>query len=182
MDVVALTLLGMVLLTVEHALPPVFGTAPNLVVPLVLVLAWRRPTLAGALAAFVLGYLGDLYAGAPPGAGAFALVAVFVAARPVLAQMEYRGLWRPALLGAFAAAAAVGLAGAARWALAGGSMVGALYVLAPRAALTAVCAPLVAWLALRLQTSLGPAAARRDRPGAALPGARRRAGLDLALR
>ncbi len=177
MDVLALGLFGLLLLTVEHALPPLFGTAPNLALPIVLVLAWRRPNIGGAVAALALGYLGDLFAGAPPGAGAFASVAVFAAARPVLQSVELRGLWRPALVAGFAAALAVLLAGAARWAIAGGSMVGALSVVAPRAALTALSAPLLVFLAARLQSSLGPAAARRDREGRP-----RRGTSDLLLR
>jgi len=176
MDVLVLSLYGLVLLTIEHALPPLFGTAPNLVAGVLLVLAWRRPTIAGALAALVLGYLGDLFAGAPPGAGAFAAVAVFAASCPVLQAFEPRGIWRPALAGAVAASAAVVLAAAARWAIAGGSMVGAVAVVAPRALLTAITAPLVVYLASRLQSSLGPAAARRD------AAARRRGAIGLPLR
>ena len=152
MTIVLAVVIGLVLLALEHALPTVLGTAPDLLAPWVLVLAARREhsDVPAAAVVFVLGYLADVFAGAPPGVGAFAYVALLLVAKPGIHQVDNRGLWRPALLGAFAAAFVVAVAGLVRLSLGGGAAVGIYALLAPRALLTLVAAPLVVLVGTRL--------------------------------
>jgi cell shape-determining protein MreD len=144
----------------------VFGTAPDLLAPLVLVAAARRERtdVTAALAVFCLGYLSDLFAGAPPGSGPFAYLGLLLVAKLFVHQIDNDGWWRPALFGAFAAAFVVALSGLVRLSLGGGAVVGVYALLAPRALLTAAVAPLLILLGRRLVLTTRPS----ERRGVAL--------------
>lgn len=87
-------LLALVLAVVESTLPRVLhleAVRPVLVVPLVLFFALRLNTIEGGLLSLAAGAAHEAAAGTPAGRGAFALIALFVVSRLVLAGLRAEG-------------------------------------------------------------------------------------------
>jgi rod shape-determining protein MreD len=86
MKLLGQVLLGFVMLTVQTSfatLVPMYGFAPNLVLPIAIYLGVSPDVqiVRGATTCFVLGYLVDAYCGSPMGLQTFVLVASFMVAR-----------------------------------------------------------------------------------------------------
>lgn len=131
---------------------------PNLVLPLVMLLAFREPSLThGVLLSFVLGYLVDVFSAAPVGLNTFIAIVVFGIARLFHGRVVAGGIAVPMMWG-LALALVEGALVVILTAIFGGDDLRARMLVSfvlPHAVATGLCAPLVVLLYGHLQPSRG---------------------------
>jgi rod shape-determining protein MreD len=152
------TWVGLIVTSSLQALSPRRVPTPELalLVVLYLGLGGRGTAPAHVGVALVLGYLADLFAGAPKGLDALALGVTMVAARAASSRLDVAAPWHTLMIAAVAAVGHGLLLLALSSPLYGGEATVALSLVLATTVTTALAAPLVFALLLRLDRRLLP--------------------------
>lgn len=166
--------LGLVVLAATRSLVPWQLPAPQLGLLIVLYLGLGvRPQKGGGLSnqahrahasatpsylvvALAIGYLGDLFGGAPKGLGSLSLGVVMVVARGAASRLDVTTHWHVLLIAAIAGAAEALLSLALSASLYQGSARSALAVVPGTVLATALFAPMIFGLLARVDRRLSP--------------------------